>query len=259
MKIAVVIVAFNQPEWLSRLIESGASVRHDVVYELHLHSTDGATVAACEALARREDVCYHAHKANRGLSRTWNDAILAGYDAGAHVVIVTNDDICFSPGDLDRLAERAADSRDSYIVSSAGYHERLGRQIPSLGYSCFAINPVALTMIGCFDENFFPAYCEDQDYARRAGLAGLSEENCSDTMVRHGGSSTIFADTALRGDNAVTQAHNLAYYRRKWGGLAGEETHDRPFGDPRIPLRIAPEIRAHPYGAEHDRSDRPPA
>ena len=171
-------------------------------------------------------------------------------------MIVANDDVLPAEGDLDRVAEKAVRHRDRYIVSCAGPHERLGRFLPSHGYSFFAVNPIAVETIGCFDENFFPAYCEDQDYARRAALAGLSEENCADTAVVHGGSSAIFANQALALQNRVTQSHNMDYYMRKWGGDAGREKFDTPFGDPAFGLRIAPEERAEPYGRLYDRTDR---
>ena len=106
------------------------------------------------------------------------------------------------------------------------------------------------------DENFFPIYCEDQDFARRAALSGLAEENCADTNVHHGGSSAILSNEELRRQNAHTQSLNFGYYARKWGGLAGHETFATPFGDPELPLRIAPEDRAAPYGPQHDRTDQ---
>jgi len=71
-------------------------------------------------------------------------------------------------------------SRGHYIVSCAGYHQRFGRRIPSLGYFGFALNPIALRLL-MLDENIFPAYCEDQTTLPRA-LAGLSEENCADAL-----------------------------------------------------------------------------
>jgi GT2 family glycosyltransferase len=127
--------------------------------------------------------------------------------------------------------------------------------VASHGYACFAINPIALEIIGCFDENFFPAYCEDQDYDRRALVAGLHEGNCSTTMIQHNGSGTIARDPALARENAVTQALNLSYYQRKWGGLAGAESLLHPFGDPCLSPKIAPKVRHAPYGI-HDRADR---
>lgn len=255
MRVDLVVPAFNQPVWLERLVDSAASAAHEVLVHLFLHSGDRATAAVCERLAGRPDVRYHAYGFNRGLSRTWNDGLLDAYGEGSELVVIANDDVAFSPGDLDRLVAKAAANRDRYIVSCSGYHERHGRRLPSHGFSCFAVNPVALEVLGCFDENFAPAYCEDQDYARRAALAGLSEENCADTDVVHAGSSAILASAELRSRNAHTQALNMAYYRRKWGGLAGAERFDRPFGNPNLDLRIPPERRASPYGPGYDRDD----
>jgi GT2 family glycosyltransferase len=254
MNVALVVAAYNQPQWLKRLVDTAQGTRHELEIHLHLHSDDPATANACQALAARPYVRYHPHKYNRGLSRTWNDGMLAAYDEGAAVVVIANDDIAFGPGDLDRLAAKATQSREHYIVSCAGYHHRYRRHLPSHGYSCFAVNPIALQTVGCFDENFFPAYCEDQDYARRARLAGLHEENCGDTHVEHGGSSAIFTDPALAAANGPTQARNMAYYRRKWGGDGDHERFEHPFDNPAFGLRIAPDDRAHPYGADFDRT-----
>jgi GT2 family glycosyltransferase len=257
--VAVVVVAYNQPVWTARLFETAVSSEHDVAFHLFLHSDDGETARVCETLARRTDVRYYPYGVNRGVSRAWNEGILAARDERADAVVVANDDVYFSPGDLDRIAAKASSHRERYIVSCAGYHERLGRRLPSHGYSCFAINPIALETIGCFDENFFPAYCEDQDYARRAALAGLTEENCADVNVVHAGSAAIYASAELMRRNAATQGLNMAYYVRKWGDHAGRERFTRPFGNPDFQLRIAPEERAAPYGPGYDRTDREPA
>jgi GT2 family glycosyltransferase len=255
VRVDLVVPAYNQPAWIERLVASAASNLHHVVVHLFLHSTNQDTVRVCERLAATPHIRVRPYGENRGLSRTWNEGLLDAYGDGADVVVIANDDITLGPGDLDRIAAKAVAHRDRYIVSCAGFHERYQRRLPSHGYSCFAVNPIALEMLGCFDENFSPAYCEDQDYARRAGLAGLAEENCADTEVVHGGSSAIFASEELQRQNARTQALNMAYYARKWGGLAGEESFTTPFGNRSFGLRIAPEDRASPYGVGFDRED----
>lgn len=256
LRLGLVVIAYNQPIWTKRLVDASRAARSDVGVHLFLHSNEQATTDSCEQLAARPDVRYYAYGVNRGVSRSWNEGILNAYAEGADVVIVANDDVLPSAGDLDRVAQKAARCREHYVVSCAGPHERLGRFLPSHGYSFFAINPIALEIIGCFDENFFPAYCEDQDYARRAALAGLSEENCADTSVLHGGSSAIFASPQLALQNRITQASNAGYYLRKWGGEAGREQFETPFGNPGLGLRISPDQRAEPYGPGYDRSDR---
>jgi GT2 family glycosyltransferase len=256
LNVGLVTIAFNSGDAAGRMLERARSSAHSVRLHLFLHSSHGHTQAECERLAGSDDVVYYPYGLNRGVSTSWNEGILAAYAEGADVVIVVNDDIEFSEGDIDRLARTARDHAECYIVSCAGYHGRLQARLPSHGYSCFAINPVALEALGCFDENFFPAYCEDQDYAYRARLAGLHEENCPGTAVLHHGSSTIYADAELYRQNALTQRRNIAYYGRKWGGPAGAETFTRPFDRPEFGPRIAPDRRHAPYGRAFDRTDR---
>jgi len=255
MKIALVSIAYNQPESIERLFAGASRIQHRLRFHLFLHSQHAPTMAACERIATDPRVQYHAHGKNHGVSRSWNEGMLEAYAEGADVVIIANDDIEIDSRNVDRLAAKAAGCRDRYIVTCAGWHHRLNRRLPSHGYACFAINPIALDSIGCFDENFFPAYCEDQDYARRAALAGLVEENCADTDVRHLGSAAIFAEPSLRRQNAITHGRNSAYYRRKWGGDAGQERFTCPFDDGRFDHCIAPARRHAPYGSGLDRTD----
>jgi glycosyltransferase involved in cell wall biosynthesis len=256
MNIALVTIAYNCGQGIRTLVESAIQCEHDVRVQVFLHSQHPATMAACLGLADLPHVAHHAYGCNRGLSKSWNEGILNAYGSGADIVLVANDDIYFSPGDVDKIARKALENRDRYIISCAGFHRRFDRRLPSHGYSCFAINPIAIERIGCFDENFFPCYCEDQDYAYRARLAGLQEENCSDTMIYHGGSDTIYGSPELSAQNRVTQGRNMQYYLRKWGGLGDRERFSQPFDSPTFGYRIAAECRHSPYGPVHDRADR---
>jgi GT2 family glycosyltransferase len=201
-------------------------------------------------------VILYPYGVNRGLATSWNEGILAAYDMDADIVIVANDDIVFSEGDLDKMAEKAVANRDRYIVTCAGFHEGHGTPSKSHGYSCFAINPISIETIGMFDQNIFPIYMEDCDYAYRAGLAGLTEENCPDTNVKHNGSSAINVDHALGKQNIFTHRKNSEYYHRKWGGSNGSEAFKWAFEDEEFPqFYIAPENKDHPYG-DYDRTDQ---
>ena len=44
-------------------------------------------------------------------------------------------------------------------------------------WNFFAINVWAISKVGWFDENFYPAYKEDQDYAYRCRLAGVQRKD----------------------------------------------------------------------------------
>src|SRR5690606_2607417 len=120
-----------------------------------------------EQLAQRPNVQLFNYRHNRGLAKSWNEGILAGFAQGGQVVLVVNEDLVFSAGDLTRLADAAHERQDSFLVMGRCWHEREQRWEAS-EYGCFAFNRLALERLGCFDENFFPVYCEDSDYRRRA-------------------------------------------------------------------------------------------
>jgi GT2 family glycosyltransferase len=177
---------------------------------------------------------------------------LNAFEADADVVILSNDDITPAEGDLDRLAEAAYEQRDCYAVFCEGYDARDRRQ-GSIRFGFFALNPLALSALGCLDQNFFPMYFEDKDYARRAALAGLKAGYCPTTNVIHEGSKNIYTVPLLKQQHHLTFPANRDYYLRKWGGPPDQETYQRPFE--RFSLKIAPEERGAPYEG-FNRSDQ---
>lgn len=107
----------------------------------------------------------------------------------------------------------------------------------SKGLVCALVTEQAIEEIGYFDENFYPAYCEDCDWWRRLTLAKVKTGNAPGALVRHLGSQTIRSDPKLEKMNIQTHQRNISYYRRKWGGPPGQELYERPFGNPNCPLQ----------------------
>lgn len=252
MKIAVITFAYAHGAELIQMVNSLHSDRYQIELHLNLHSRNEVVVAACEHLATCENVIYKPYKVNRGLAKSFNDSWLAALESGADIVINSNDDCLWQPGDLDAVVALAIGHPEWYATFAMGSHA--GREQEDLAYCAAAFNRVAIETIGMFDENFFPAYHEDIDYHRRAQLAGLSWGVCQETHVTHAGSGTIGTDEALREQNNETFFHNAQYYFKKWGGDIGKETYRQPFD--RFPLYIAPKDRHAPYGAGFDRTDQ---
>jgi len=259
MKISIVTIAYNLPDSTRKLFQTAMldSDKHDIDFWLYLHSSHEATVEACEEMSATYPTSYFPYGTNRGLSTSWNEGIHDAYEAGADVVIVSNDDIFFRAGDIDKIARKSYANRDNYVVSCAGYHLGFdGRWQATHGYSCFAINPISLEIVGCFDENIFPIYMEDCEHHYRATILGLVEENCADTHVTHAGSSAINKDDRLAIQNLITQPKNGIYYRSKWGGINGYEIYKHPFDNPGFSPYIPYERRHAPYGPGYDRTDQ---
>jgi GT2 family glycosyltransferase len=246
LDIGVVTIGYNLPGATRALVESALrDCRHRVSFIVFSHSQMPQKLDELDALANRPDVVYRNYGQNRGLAKSWNEGILWAFENQLDVTLVVNEDVLFAPGDLARLAEAAFCQPDRFLVTGRCFHESENRW-ESSEYGCFAINRQALDVLGCFDENFFPVYCEDSDYRRRAKLAGLKAGYCRKVSLCHQGSASLRQDDVAR-QNQITYAGNRAYYARKWGGDAEQETFQTPFNEPRFTFYIAPQDRQAPY------------
>jgi GT2 family glycosyltransferase len=147
-----------------------------------------------------------------------------GYPASVNLVIktapdapwwaVSNADVVFGSGDLERLAAAMADPAP--------------RWVGIIDWRTFGLNAAAVDAAGFWDENFHPAFCEDADYEWRCHLAGVHTEFLTGT-TSHVGSVTLGEPRYAQG-NARSYPSNRAYYRAKWGGeLRGGEAFSTPF------------------------------
>lgn len=82
--------------------------------------------------------------------------------------------------------------------------------------------------IGYIDVNFFPAYYEDNDYSRRAQLAGIKMCRVTNSVYFHYWSRTLHQG-GMKATNDKYFPMNKSYYIEKWGGEPGKETYTYPF------------------------------
>lgn len=102
------------------------------------------------------------------------------------------------------------------------------------GYSAMVVTPSLVRKVGLLDENFFPAYYEDNDHRYRMKQAEIEWE-LFPLEYEHAVSSTINRDPVLHKKNQSTFTSNGKYYIEKWGGLPGNEKYETPF-DMDLPL-----------------------
>ena len=154
-------------------------------------------------------------KCNLGVGASWNLVIKSR--PKAEWWAMSNHDLVYSPGDLQRL------------IDSMGEVVMLGA-----GFSIFGISRNAVKQLGYFDENFHPAYFEDNDYDYRCRLSGVEIKSIP-SGSKHAVSSTLVDDPQYRRQNLPTFMSNRDYYHKKWGGRPYAETFKTPFdlgGDP---------------------------
>jgi GT2 family glycosyltransferase len=244
MNVAIVVPTYlNQAAMLHRLCTTiRETTSHRIRFYLFKHSSWPAIRRECERQVLNGDTTYFPFCWNRGLSRTWNDGLLLGYHDGADVVILSNDDIWVTDGDVDMVVDAAITHRECAAVTCVGYNHTSPGNI-GLGFSFIAINPIALQTLGCFDENIYPCYWEDIDYVRRMTLYGMPMHTVMATNVQHlmGATRRSLSKEELIEFNKAATASKV-YYDKKWGT---DKVH--PFGDSRYKFYIAPDDRHNPY------------
>lgn len=154
----------------------------------------------------------------QSVARAWNDAAAL---AGGDWLIISNDDLLFAPTAIAELIAVAKANPRAGIVSP----------IEGQRFACFLLRWEAYQAIGPFDEQFSPAYFEDNDYHYRLLLAGWDSPVALSAVVAHAGSATM---RALPIEERAERHHDLfrscrRKFIRKWGGLPGEEVYTEPY------------------------------
>lgn len=182
---------------------------------------------------------------NRPLSQAWNDIAMQAFDEGCDYALICNDDILFAPHCIDTLVEVHQDHNEDGVVMTTPNNILLEVQKPEdiltyekpdaplsmsdhPNFSCFLVARDYFEKVGFFDENFIPAWYEDNDSHRRAKLLGFREV-CVNlaSMIHYGGVATS------KMENPSSDA-SRRYYIEKWGGVPypESETFESPYNDP---------------------------
>lgn len=181
---------------------------------------------------------------NRGVSGAWNEGMKKALDLGYSYALISNDDLKYPPGAIRELYDTAVKTRAATVspnqvrlpIRQRSYEPDGLRE--GADFFCFVINiPKVVKHAGWFDQQFYPAYFEDNDMHRRIQLAGLKSYIRTDIDVIHEGSMTQKFD---RHNPNVTmekfEAHK-GYFRKKWGGGPGQEVYETPFNEPDLTVR----------------------
>ena len=172
------------------------------------------------------------------IAATWNRALDFVWEAGGERALVVNNDVRLHEKTYELLLYCAEDT-EALFVTAVGVNEEEFTMEDSYDYdmsrggpdfSCYLISKECHAKYR-FDENFIPAYHEDNDYHRRMILGGDGDRIFSiNVPFLHYGSVTINRDEKTKAAWGEKFERNKAYYVKKWGGVVGKETFDTPFG-----------------------------
>lgn len=230
---------YNRPDLTARCI---ASIDFPVAKLVLVFNQPSLPQEDFKLIATTITKCRHIEKfvfifhPNAGVAGAWNEIVKL---FPAPWWLITNNDIEFAPGDLARMATTVTERQASNRAD-------VGMFYGNHGASWFGLTAFGVGEVGLFDENIYPAYLEDCDWAYRADLLGVPRVTVDGLRARHGevaadgtpitGSCTIMSDPEARANNGRTHGRNFEYYRAKWGGINEQEQFKTPFNDPHWPV-----------------------
>lgn len=182
------------------------------------------------------------YQINLGVSAAWNEGMRNALSDGYKYAIITNDDVRFDKNCIKQI-EKTLVETDAVIVSANqnGLIDPKNKLINGADFFCFGVDIVNLVnKVGTFDENFYPAYFEDNDMEYRIKLAGLKSVINTRAIAFHEQSATQFADDPSRMNPSKWNCRPekfeelRGYYIKKWGGEPREEKFTHPFNNNKI-------------------------
>ena len=205
-------------------------------------STDCTETVASNYDEQFSNFVYIRNTERRSVSASWNQGVKYAISGGAtHVVVINNDTLLHSRA-IQSLVELLENSEGFGVITGRD----IGRIIPPSGleevelvdgvdeqpdFAFFLITKENYEKIGDFDEEFAPAYFEDNSYAYKTKLAGLKYGSLMSAPFYHFGSRT--QNTALGNGQIVCPSpqfeNNRKLYIDMWGGNPGEETYKTKF------------------------------
>jgi GT2 family glycosyltransferase len=139
---------------------------------------------------------------NLGVAASWNWMLERTPD---EPIVIANDDVLLGK---QTFAEMVSDLASHPFVCS--------------GWALFAQTPECTRRVGYYDENFFPAYYEDSDYAVRLARAGIERVWSVTEPVQHAGcwtTATALGDPEWLRDGIESCRK---YFVQKWGAMPSD-------------------------------------
>jgi hypothetical protein len=155
--------------------------------------------------------------ANIGVSGAWN-LIIKCYMNSPYWVIA-NDDVSFGPGVLEEMSTKIENDSNLGLIHGNPGAFGVG------SWDLFLIRDIIIQHFGLFDENLYPAYCEDADYIMRFIHRPIKKILSLEKPYYHGLEisdgeyhyQTQKNDPSLKEKLDDVNAMNIEYLTTKWG------------------------------------------
>jgi len=255
-KVVIAIPTFNNIKYTKLALASiKCSFQHEVLV------IDNGSMDDTVTWLIDNNVNHIAYKENRGFSYAYNEAMDYAFSSDAFLLFAAND-IVFYPNSIDHMVQALLESGFEILCG----HEILNKTIVEaenanllleefpyqlsfdkkeydslqysaggMNHSCIVRQKSSFDTVGYYDVNFYPAYFEDNDYARRCNLLNVKYGTVASAMFEHFWSRSIY-EGGVQALNNRRFPKNKEYYVKKWGGGVGEEQYEIPFNSQGIKI-----------------------
>lgn len=259
MKVEIVVPVINlwakytKPAIDSLLVAMMRAKSHGI--DTHIVLVDNASTdeTQSEALKLNTDLIYYQRNEERwGFQKSTNFGVNYGFEHGADLAFVCNNDIIMHPEAIWRLVERfgkgdvgmatcmdvSGEMRENGIIpilisTMPAKDKESVDDAPHPCFSAFMLSKECWELVGELDEGFAPAYFEDNDYHYRMQVLDIMAIVHPPAMFFHFASRTQL-EAGENGTPIVSNAmfeNSRAYFMTKWGGMPTEEKYKHPFND----------------------------
>jgi GT2 family glycosyltransferase len=240
--LVIIIPVLNCLEYTREMVKTIKTKEDYKLILINNGSIDG-TQTFFEYLGKDENTTVFNFRENRGVSWSWNFGIKYAIEHfESDYFFIPNNDTLLHPKCIDNLISELQTAETvmatAYDVSGEISQpiEVTGLEVPvkrevkeSPDFSGFMIAKKTLDKVGYFDENFYPAYFEDNDYHYRIKLAGLKAYRTNQALYFHYGSRTIKDNKYVKTASNQKFLANQEYFKTKWGDVPGKEKFTTPF------------------------------
>lgn len=222
MSVLYCIPTLNQLDWV--LEKHVPSINTELIQGFMLHTSECLDVSETTRkinsakLPQGIPIRWTYSEQNIGVSAAWNFFLRGAFEDNKYsALIVANDDIILGKTTLEGMLE-AAEQNPKALISAV----QEGKD--DNAFSLFYMPESVYRTVGFFDEQFYPAYFEDNDYSYRMKLLDVPLVKAAGDTYYHKGSATINTYTPERMNMHHHQFRiNEQKYIAKWGGKPGEE------------------------------------
>jgi GT2 family glycosyltransferase len=213
-RIFIGIPILNRLDLLYKCI--GALDYPSEVIIINNNSADAEFKSQLDSFAKAKGLTVLHQQRNLGVAASWNLIIRTALAKCYDSFFIGSNDTILRPGSLKAAVDfNKADHVGIWHLNA---------------FNFFLIRKTTIDRVGWFDENFYPAYKEDQDYSYRCQLAGVFRvAGIPGCEADHVGSATLRSDPDCAAIIQRMHARNANYYKMKWGDDAGFEIFRHPY------------------------------